>query len=347
MAIRHQIYLFRLATGTARQVNELLRQVESDLVAQIAKYDPTEDGGYSLARLNKMLDAIQKINAANYKEVSGFLEQHLVELAKYEAEFQTKQLGGQLPGDWPLAQPSVKDLESLVVIDPIQGRLFSEWMDGLEAGTLDKITQALRIGLTEGETVSQLAKRLTGTKSLQYNDGVLAVSRRWAETVARTAANHVTNTAKESVYEANSDVVAKVMWVATLDTSTCLACALLDGESWPIGDLHPVPPHHVNCRCVLTPVTKSWQDLGIDANEISPGTRASINGQVPSPVTYSDWLKSQPVADVKEALGVSKAKLFLDGKLKIGAFVDRTGHAYTLDELRQREADAFAKAGMD
>jgi hypothetical protein len=50
--IRHQIQLHRLASGTAAQVNELLAAVEDDLVAQIAKYDPTADGGYSKARLS-------------------------------------------------------------------------------------------------------------------------------------------------------------------------------------------------------------------------------------------------------------------------------------------------------
>jgi hypothetical protein len=41
--IRHQIQLHRLASGTAAQVNELLAAVEDDLVAQIAKYDPTTE----------------------------------------------------------------------------------------------------------------------------------------------------------------------------------------------------------------------------------------------------------------------------------------------------------------
>jgi hypothetical protein len=58
--IRHQIQLHRLASGTAAQVNELLAAVEDDLVAQIAKYDPTTDGGYSKARLEKMLPQLRK-----------------------------------------------------------------------------------------------------------------------------------------------------------------------------------------------------------------------------------------------------------------------------------------------
>jgi SPP1 gp7 family putative phage head morphogenesis protein len=347
LAIRHQTYLYRLATGTAAQVNELLRQVEGDLVAQIAKYDPTEASGYSLTRLNKMLAAIKEINAANYQEVRDFLEQNLMDLSKYEAEFQDKQLSGELPADWPLAQPTVKALESIVTTEPIQGRLFGEWMDGLEAGTLDKITQAIRIGLTEGETIDQLAQRLRGTKALQYNDGILGITRRWAESVVRTATSHVTNAAKEAVYEANSDVIDRVQWHATLDTSTCLDCADLDGETWPVGDDHEEPPHHINCRCVIVPVTVSYEDLGIPVSEISAGTRASMNGQVSSSITYPEWLKGQPRSVVNEALGVGKAKLFIDGKLKIGAFTDRTGHAYTLDQLRTREAAAFAKAGLD
>jgi len=347
LAVRHQILLYRLATGTATQVNALLKAVEADLIAQIAKYDPTQDGGgYSKQRLNKMLAAIKKINAANYAEVQDYLGSHLLDLAKYEADFQAKILNQELPGDWPLDQPSVANLESIVSSQPFQGRVLSDWVAGMEAGRLDRISQALNIGLVEGETIGQIAKRIAGTKALGYSDGALETSRRSAEALARTAVNYVTNAAKEAVFEKNPDVIAKVMWVSVLDSRTTPICQSRDGKVYLVGQ-GPRPPAHINCRSVITPITKSWRALGIPIDEISPGTRASVNGQVPATLTYGEWLKNQPLADIQEALGVTKAKLFLDGGLTVDKFVDRTGHAYTLDELRVRDAEAFRKAGLD
>lgn len=343
--IRHQIQLHRLASGTAAQINELLTAVEDDLVAQIAKYDPTTDEGYSKSRLEKMLAAIKKINADTYAHVAHFLNEHLAELAEYEADYQAAQIEKTLPFDWPLAQPSIEALSSLVTTEPFAGRLLDEWVSGLEAGQLDRITAALRIGLVEGETIDQLAKRLRGTKALQYKDGILDIGRRQAENVVRTATSHVTNSAKQAVFQANDDLVEKVQWLSTLDTRTTLYCMLHDGLTYPL-DSGPRPPAHYNCRSVILPVIKSWQDIGIDAGEIE-GSRASVNGQVASAIKYPEWLKKQPLHVVEDALGDTKAQLFLNGDLKLSRFMDPTGQAYTLDELRVRDAAAFAKAGIE
>lgn len=345
-SIRHQIALHRLGAGTAAQVNELLDAVKNDLVAQIAKFDPTTDGGYSKARLEKMLAAIKKINAAAYSDVGDFLNEHLVDLAQYEADYQATHLDKTLPFDWPLTQPSVDALASLVTTEPFAGRLLDEWVSGLEAGQLDRITAALRIGLVEGETVDQLAKRLRGTKALQYKDGILDIGKRQAENVVRTATSHVTNSAKEAFYKANDDLVEKMQFHSTLDLRTTIMCAVLDGTVWAMGEPHPMIPQHINCRSLWVPVIKSWQDIGIDAGEIE-GSRASVNGQVSSAIKYPEWLKKQPLADVEEALGTTRAQLFLRGDLKLSRFMDPTGQSYTLDELRVRDAAAFAKAGVE
>lgn len=102
-----------------------------------------------------------------------------------------------------------------------------------------------------------------------------------------------------------------------------------------------------NCRSTTTPVLKSWKELGINLKEAQEGTRASLSGQVPSSMTYDEWLRKQPKAVQEDVLGVTKAKLYRDGDLSVDRFVDRAGHELTLDELRRKEADAFERAGID
>src|SRR5690606_24421489 len=96
----------------------------------------------------------------------------------------------------------------------------------------------------------------------------------------------------------------------------------------------------------MVPVTKSWRELGIDLDEFEPSTRASMNGQVPETMSYGEWLRKQSASVQDEALGPTRGKLFRAGKLDVDRFVNRAGDQWTLDELRQREQEAFRKAGF-
>jgi len=71
-------------------------------------------------------------------------------------------------------------------------------------------------------------------------------------------------------------------------------------------------------------------------------------GTVPARTTYPQWLKRQPAAFQNEVLGgVTRGRLFRQGKLPIEKFVDRSGRRYNLKELRQREAEAFRAANIN
>lgn len=59
----------------------------------------------------------------------------------------------------------------------------------------------------------------------------------------------------------HQDVVMGVHLCATLDYTTCLVCAALDGYIWPIPNNVEdiaVPPLCERCRCVLLPVTEMY-----------------------------------------------------------------------------------------
>jgi SPP1 gp7 family putative phage head morphogenesis protein len=131
----------------------------------------------------------------------------------------------------------------------------------------------------------------------------------------------------------NADVLGGLQWAATLDTRTCPLCGGLDGRRWPAGAAHPVPPAHNRCRCVLVPWLKSWRELGIDADDIDAGTRASMNGQVPRNLTWDQWLRSQPESVQREALGPGRWTWWVSqGRPPAGVFSVR-GRVLTLEEL--------------
>ena len=156
--------------------------------------------------------------------------------------------------------------------------------------------------------------------------------------------NHVTNQAREELFKDNDDIVEGVKWVATLDSRTSLTCASLDGKVFPIGK-GIRPPAHPNCRSTVVAILKDWKSLGL--KNLSEGQRASINGQVPASTTYGEWLKRQPISVQHEVLGVTRTKLFNEGKLEISRFTSDSLKPLNLDQLRTLEEKSFKRAGIN
>jgi SPP1 gp7 family putative phage head morphogenesis protein len=191
-------------------------------------------------------------------------------------------------------------------------------------------------------------KSVRGTKGQNYRDGVLQRSRVATERLVRTSTNHVSNASREEFFRQNKNVVKAMQWVATLDTRTCPRCRAMDGKQFPVTGKKKGkrPPLHINCRCTLTPVTKSWKEMGLNIEEFEPGVRASVDGEVSATETYDSWLRKQSAEVQDEALGKTRGALYRRGNLSVDRFVDLKGNQITLEELRKREAGAFRKAGV-
>jgi len=71
-----------------------------------------------------------------------------------------------------------------------------------------------------------------------------------------------------------------------------------------------------------------------------------MDGQVPVSINYGEWLKAQSAARQDQVLGPTRGKLLRDGNLDVGKFYNDKGKFLTLDELRDRDAASFAKAGL-
>jgi len=119
----------------------------------------------------------------------------------------------------------------------------------------------------------------------------------------------------------------------------CLRCAALDGKVYKYidGTDHngPVLPLHPNCRCTYVPIVKSWKELGIDAAEFPPTTRAAFDGQVPDTMNYQQWLKMQDEGFQHDVLGENRFQLWNQGKLTFKQMVTDK-KILTLDELKKK-----------
>jgi hypothetical protein len=362
-AVAHSINLSRYGAGVVRQIIGLLNATDDRLTAALAAaLAQVEPSSFTVGRLESLLGSVREINAAAYRAAFGAIPGEMRTLADYEAAYQVDLLANVLPGDvqleFQLFRVSVDQVYAAAISRPFQGGLLKDWAASAEANRLTTIRNAIRSGFVEGRTTDQIIRDIRGTKAKGYRDGRLDGSRRGLAAIVQTALSHTAETAREEVYEANGDVIKAARWVSTLDTQTSPPCRLRDGLLYtadkahkPIG--HKVPwlagpgRLHFCCRSVSSPVTKSFRELGLDIDEIGPGTRASMDGQVAADLTYGDWLKKQSAARQDEILGPARAALMRKGGLPFDSFYSPRGEVLTLDQLRQRDAAAFRKAGLD
>lgn len=328
--IRHSVYLERYKSGVLKKIIGLLNRTEADLIEQIAgRLANIVDRGYDLGpdttkRLNDMLTDIRERRSKVYTALANQLFTEMVDFAGYEADFQIR-IAENAGVEIDLAMPSNAQLKAVVQSQPFQGRLLKEWGRSLERADVQRIQDAIRIGITEGQTTDQIVRRIRGTKAAKYQDSILEIARRDAEAVVRTAIAHTQNRARMEVFNANYDVIPGVQYAAVLDSRTTQLCASRDGKVYRL-DNAPAIPAHFRCRSIYVPYFGEPQ-----------GDRASQFGPVPASTNYAEWLKKQPVSVQEEVLGVKKAQLFRSGKVALDKFVDKSGHVYTLKELAQRE----------
>lgn len=331
--VRHQIGLMRYSTATVREIIILLNRSQVAVIDAIRRYD-VESG--SAVRLQALLGALREIDAEAGRVMAGALDEDLADLADMEALWIERLMNGALPAAIPIAMniasPTAEQLYAAVHSRPFEGNILREYYERMPDTLLRPVKEALTQGYAIGRTTDQLIRDIRGSRANNYTDGLLQQSRRSVEKLVRTAVNHTATTAREEVYKNNEDLVSGIRWVSTLDMRTSEICMSLDGQLFDPGE-GPRPPAHWNCRSTTTPIVKSWKELGFNVADLDPGTRASMDGQVPATETYQTWLEKQPKDVQDEALGPEKAQMFRDG-MKLDRFV-ADGRTLTLEQLRE------------
>lgn len=272
--LRHQIGLRRYTAGEVRRILRLIEKADQDLSAKIRKKLADLAGkplDLTSKRLQKLLMDIKAAREALMKELRTDMRAALRDLSRAEAEFEAKVTQHTIPVAIDYAAVPAATLDAVINTKPFAGganaaRTLAQWFDGLRTTDQSRLIEAIQLGLTQGETVDQIMRRIAGTKAKQFTDGALAMTRRNAEAVARTAINHVSNAAREAFLQENEDIILGYQWVSTLDGRTSAICRARDGCVAAVGDkklpagvrrLDPPsarPPAHPNCRSTMVAV---------------------------------------------------------------------------------------------
>lgn len=361
-AVSHAVDLQQFANGLVARLIALLNRSDADIMARLqAALDGLTSPEATVERLEILLASVRALNFQAYQRVERDLTGELRALAEAEAGHQLALFEAILPpqvvAQVGVAAVNVEQAYAAAMARPFQGRLLREWAADIGEARMVRVRDAVRQGFVQQESVGEIVRRIRGTRARAYADGLLEIDRRGAEAVVRTAVSHTASVVRDRFFEGNGDMVKAQVWTATLDTRTSDICRLRDGKQYqPVSPYRPIghglpwlggPGRaHWQCRSMAVPVLKSWRELGIPMDDMPAGTRASMDGQVPAETTFADWLKRQSAARQDEVLGPVRGKLMRQGGLTLDRFYNEKGRQLSLDELKQRDAAAFRRAGL-
>ena len=341
---RQSIDLNRYSNRVAREIVTNYNNVILDLTYKLATIDEVTAPA-TVARIRSMLVQFKESLEGWSVEGTRYMADQLQALAVFQTDFVANELQKVLPrgaANVNTVQVSGDFARSIVYTDPTRvniltlptlesqvGRTFSltaakgstitlpsgqvieKAFRGIASSQADLISREIRVGITEGESLAKISKRLRGRLQFGKNQEMTAKAQALAggngmklannqvRTIVRTSVNQVQTMASQEVYAANQDVTQRYEYVATLDSRTTALCGSLDGKTFKYGE-GPMPPQHFNCRSTTVPIIDDD-----DLRKRFPDTRPSSVGRVSQDESYPDWLNKNPSMQT-EALGNKK-----------------------------------------
>ena len=354
--IAHSLFAGRYSSYVAKRMVNVLNAADDELMLRLVQaMERSRLTGSTITekRILSLLKSVRDINKQAINATYSTLTDELLSYAKHEAWYQQSLfdvlIDSSILKHYPLQGISEHQVYAAAMSKPFQGKLLSEWFDGLEKDRMKRIENTVRVGYLAGDSAFDIGKRIIGHVSKGYQDGALQMSRANATSIAKTALNHFQAEARDQFYDKNDAVIDCKEWLSTLDNKTTHICIIRDKKRYtldnkPIG--HKIPYKqgpgkiHFNCRSTEVVVTKSWRELGIDIDEMPEGTRSSMNGQVPAGWSYTEWLEQQPDWRQKEILGGARYRMYKQGK-KLPEFYTDKGELLTLDQLKRLDERAI------
>lgn len=354
-SIRLQVMVERIKAGEDKHIDAFLRDVDRLLRERLGRGQLTANQRERIeARLAEIREALTTLQDRKSAEFLARMDDFTEAVADTEA----RAIGAALEG-FDVTAPRANVIRAAALASPLSvrgaggGMLLEAFLAKHDEATRERVEGVIRRGFFEGRTTDEITRELRGTKAANYADGIIGESRRHARMVAHTAVQHLAHVARAETFKANADIVTGYRWVATLDSSTSEVCQSLDGQVFKVGE-GPMPPAHPNCRSTVVPVLKTLRELGLDVDEMPAGDRPSVGAdgvdQVSANLTYFGWLKSQPASFVEEALGATRAAVFLKGGLSAEEFaklqLGRNFQPLTVEEMRRKAPKVFERAGV-
>lgn len=339
--IGRQINIFRFTASEQQAILKILKTLEEDLV-ELLFYSGKKLTDIGRADKARLLAQAQAIIDDYYTVMSGSAEAGLAGVARLEATATAASLASAFASLIEPGLPTEGYFKTLVRDTLIQGAPSGAWWERQAGDTSFRFANAVRQGLAAGETNAQIIQRVRG--------GVMPVSQANANALVATSVQTVANAARMETFGQNDDVIKGYKQLSTLDGHTTVICVAYSGAEWdknfqPLNGAPPFvspggsqsgTPRHWGCRSLITPVTKTFKELGLDVPEFKVATRAASGGPVAGDTTMKQFIDRKPKAFADDLLGKGRAELYREGKITLGQLLDQKGRPLTLEQLRAK-----------
>jgi SPP1 gp7 family putative phage head morphogenesis protein len=229
----------------------------------------------------------------------------------------------------------------------IEGARTTHWKNRTQKKMLDKVMDAMRSSLANGESINQaITGVLGGTVDGVPTTGVMGTAKRDMDALINTSIAAVATQARLLTYQKNSEYIKWIQQISVLDNKTSDICIAYSGQIWDTRTLLPVapstlpfrngPPRHWNCRSTLIPIIKSWQELGIPAAALTKKQKLQLDGKPPKEISFDQWLRKKPKSFQDKVLGPTRAQLWRSGTITLTQLVDMRGNPLNLDQLAKK-----------
>lgn len=331
--LRNSLQVLRYAAGQQERVDGILVELTRELKDLVATGNLSADQARDVNALIKQAEAAISLG---YKRADAAVDTY--ELAQAIAGKTQEIIQDVIPATVQLPTDAVlSKLGKDVLID---GAPSSAWWAKQGDDLAFKFAAQVRQGIANGETQERIVARITGRRG---EPGIMEVARKNARALVHSSVMTAANQARLETFRKNGKLIKGVRWLATLDGHTCNRCMAMDGQAWNLdGEKLPgtkvafmAPPIHFGDRCILTPVPKTFKDIGLDIPEPKQdGQRASSLGPVHGKTTFDDFLARQSPEFVQRVLGKKRADMWKAGKITVRDLVSGVGRELTIDELR-------------
>ena len=279
--------LTRLAKTYHQLYLRMQPKLDSLLLAISKLEEPTSGQVMRLAQYKNLISALESelTKYAAYVEVEiRNTSMASVEMAVKQTESFLKAAGYAMPKSLP-TNAIYSMLGFLQENSPLWERL------GKLAGTnAQKVANALLEGIAFGYNPAKTARMFENLMGGGLTD---------AMRMTRTAQLYASREANRAMYVANEDVVTGWVWWSSLDSDTCMACAVEHGT---IHTNDESMDSHYNCRCTSIPIVKGYDD------------------RVPK---GEDWFKGLPESQQREMMGDKAFEAWQAGKFDLSDMVTR------------------------
>lgn len=316
-ATRHQVYVQRFGNGETDKAVKFIRKAINSAKATVRE----GLSQYATVRYNRQIEALRKDLQAIYGDMSEQLLLDMGEFAEYEFEFDSKFLGKLVKVSVKLAEPSPEVIAAAVLADPMELLIGTGSQRITIAGALAQfgnqktadILSEIAIGQSLGETQRQIIKRLTSVGVKQEEQAGSLVS---------TITNHVSASARDKTFDANSDILKGKQDIATLDSRTTPYCRSIDHRIVPLDG--PSPPYHWRClpggslvtaSSRISNASKRWFDGKVIVIKTATGRELVCTPNHPV-LTTSGWVAAEDVEAVGNVVIETGGKWssFVNGK---------------------------------